>query len=152
MSKYEIYVASDHHGVSLKSAIGQYLMMYGYTVHDLGTNDLSPVDYPLIAELVALQVAMKPHERRGILLCGTGIGVCMTANRFSNVLAGQVWNEEMASRAKAEDNVNILCLAADYLSEEECLTFIQIWLSTGFSGEVDYDRRLSQIAKLDKKS
>lgn len=152
MSKYEIYVAADHHGVELKDAISQYLLMYGYTVHDLGTNDATPVDYPHFAEKVARQVSDSPDHRRGILLCGSGIGMCMVANRFPHILAGAVWNEDMAARAGAEDNINVLCLGADYLSEEESLTFVEIWLTSAFSGDDDDLRRLDQIAKLDKKS
>ncbi len=152
MSKYEIYIASDHHGVDLKDAIAQYLLMYGYTVHDLGTNDAEAVDYPKMASKVAQQVSNKPHQVRGILLCGSGIGMCMVANRFEHVLAGAVWNEELAARAAVEDGVNVLCLAADYLSEEECLTYVEIWLTNAFSGDEDDTRRLGQIANLDKKS
>lgn len=152
MSKKDVYIASDHHGVDLKDAIGQYLLMYGYNVHDLGTNSTEAVDYPPLAEKVAKAVSESPHSRRGILLCGSGIGMCMAANRFPHVLAGQVWNEEMAARAVTEDNVNVLCLAADYLSEEECLVYIEIWLSSAFSGQDNYERRLNQIAKLDQKS
>jgi len=151
MNDVDIYIGSDHHGVAAKESIIHYLATHGYTVHDIGTNSAAMVDYPDIALAVARPVSEKAHKRRGILLCGTGIGVCMVANRFAGVLAGQVWNEDMARRASADDRVNVLCLSADYLSPEQCALFVDIWLKTPFSETPRYIQRLEQVAHLDQK-
>lgn len=145
-----IYIASDHHGLDTRIAVADHLMSFGYTVYDMGTGSHEMVDYPKIVVPLARAVAEDPKHRRGILLCGTGIGVCMVANRFPHVLAAGVWNQDMAARAVIEDNVNVLCLAADYLDADACIDLISIWLKNAFSGEERYVRRLSEIAEIDK--
>ncbi len=148
---HELYIAADHHAVPTKAAIDEFLHQLGYSVHDFGT-DLAadPVDYPEYAAKVAQAVSEDPAKRRGILLCGTGIGVCMVANRFAYVLAAQVWNEDQARRASNDDHVNVLCLAADYLNQDQCVGLIDIWLKTAFSDDARHLRRLAAVAALDK--
>src|SRR5438132_137307 len=98
-----VVLGADHEGVALKEQIKQKLQQAGYSVEDIGTAMDQPVDYPTIAAQVAQLVSNEPDTSKGILVCATGIGMSMVANRFPKVLAGQVWSEEMAARSREDD-------------------------------------------------
>src|SRR3989344_5239515 len=102
-----IYIGADHRGFDLKEKLKDYLTERGYNLADLGTNSEEPVDYPLIARKVAERVG-EDLNNRGILLCGSGVGVCIVANKFKGIRAGEAWSVEVATKARRDDNINVL--------------------------------------------
>ncbi len=151
MKKYEVFIGSDHRGVELKTAIVRLLESDDFKMHDLGTNDAeTSVDYPDIAAKVANEVSQDTENRRGILICGSGAGMCMAANRVPGILAAAAWTEDMARHIRHNDNTNVLCLAGMYQTEEQVKPIVQTWLATDFSGEKKYVRRIDKVKRLDQ--
>src|SRR5450759_1369287 len=110
-----LFLGADHRGFSLKEELKKYLLRENIPFTDLGSFKLvKEDDYPDIAALVAQQVSSNKNNK-GILICGSGIGVCIVANKFKNVRAGLFWNPEIAKVATTDDDVNIVCLPGDYL-------------------------------------
>jgi RpiB/LacA/LacB family sugar-phosphate isomerase len=145
----EVYIGSDHHGVYLKKAIVDHLTAKNIKIHDFGTYTTDSVDYPDVAKEVCQAVKAELENHRGILICASGVGMCMAANRIPGILAGQVWSEEMAKRVREDDNINVLCLGADYLPEELSLRIIDKWLETDFSYDDRHVRRILKITEMD---
>lgn len=133
----------------MKSLLFGYLVGKGYRVVDVGTHSEEPVDYPLIAEKVATKVA-EDLNNRGIIICGSGGGVCIAANKVRGILAAEAWSPEVAKAVRHDDNVNVLCLPADSISAEDAEKISQVFLDTSFSGEERYKRRINQIKNLEK--
>ncbi|MBI4050392.1 MAG: RpiB/LacA/LacB family sugar-phosphate isomerase [Candidatus Doudnabacteria bacterium] len=144
-----IYLGADHRGYKLKEKLREYLTSRGYQLRDMGTDSAEPVDYPMIAERVARGVAADLNNR-GILLCGSGAGVCIVANKFNKIRAAQAWNEDVAHAIRHDDNANVLCLPADSLSQEEVKQIVQAFLDTSFGGEARYQRRIKEIEEIEK--
>jgi len=149
MQDLEVYIGSDHHGVYLKKAIVDHLKSRKIEIHDLGGYTTDAVDYPDVAKDVCNAVKAELDNHRGILVCSTGIGMCMAANRYPGILAGQAWSEEMVEKARSEDNVNVLCLGADFIPEDLAIKIVDKWLNTDFSYEDRHVRRLSKITEMD---
>lgn len=147
-----LYIGADHRGYNLKEKIKEYLTSQNMPFEDLGALRYEEDDdYPDFSALVAEKVAEKPEENRGILLCGSGAGVCIAANKFKNIRAALAYNLEMAKAMRNDDDVNILCLASDYIDAKNAAAIISIWLATHFSGEQRYSRRIQKIANLELK-
>lgn len=144
-----IYLGADHGGYKYKEKLKKYLDERGYRVTDMGTNSTEPVDYPPIAKKVAEKVLDDPNNR-GILLCRSGVGVCIVANKIKGIRAAEAWSTPVAVAARHDDNVNVLCLGADYLSFEELKNISQAFLDTSFGGEERYKRRLREIEEMEK--
>lgn len=143
-----LFIGTDHKGFALKESLNKYLLSKSIPFTDLGNFKLDKKDdYPVAAALVAEQVK-KGKNNIGILICGSGIGVTIAANKFKGIRAGLVWTPKVAQAAKADDNINILCLPADYLSINEAQKIIDIWLKTSFKKEKKYKRRLGQIERM----
>ena len=143
-----VYVGADHRGFILKGEMIDYLKKQGYQVKDLGTNSEEPVDYPEIAKKVGAEVAGDPNTR-GVLLCGSGAGVCIAANKINGIRAAQAWDPEVARLARNDDNINVLCLGADRISSDDAKPIVQKFLSTSFGGAERFNRRLKQIQELE---
>ncbi|KKW22100.1 MAG: Ribose 5-phosphate isomerase B [Parcubacteria group bacterium GW2011_GWA2_51_12] len=143
-----VYVGADHRGFILKGEMIDYLKKQGYQVKDLGTNSEEPVDYPEIAKKVGAEVAGDPNNR-GVLLCGSGAGVCIAANKINGIRAAQAWDPEVARLARNDDNINVLCLGADRISSDDAKPIVQKFLSTSFGGAERFNRRLKQIQELE---
>ena len=144
-----IYLGSDHAGFHLKEEIKKYLKELGREYQDLGNKEIDPQDdYPDYA----LEVARKVVETksRGILICATGIGMCITANKVKGVRAAVVWDEFTALSSREHNNANILCLAGKVLDVETAKKIVQIWLETEFSNEERHIRRLGKIEEAEK--
>lgn len=139
----KIAIGADHRGYVLKDAILQSLDDGSITWSDAGCHSEERCDYPLFAQAVAKQVQDKTVDA-GILLCGSGIGMSIAANRFKNIYAALVWNVDVARSSKEHDNANILILPADYISEQEALSLITAWKDASFLGD-RYQERLSII-------
>lgn len=145
-----LFLGADHRGFSLKEELKKYLLEQNISFTDLGNLKLiKDDDYPDIAAQVAQQVS-KDKKNKGILICSSGIGVCIVANKFKNVRAGLFWNSKVTTAATADDNVNIACLPSDYLEKLEAQKIITTWLKTPIKKDGKYARRLKKIYKLER--
>ena len=128
-----LLIGSDHAGFPLKEYLrGQF--SNSYTMVDVGCYSEDSVDYPRIASAVASGILQQGHPAVGILLCGSGNGVCMSANRFQGIRAALCWNVEIATLARLHNNANVLCLPARFLGQEEAWNIVQAFLETPFEG------------------
>lgn len=139
-----IPIGSDHAGVDLKRRLVKELDALGYHPVDVGSTGANSVDYPDFAHQVASQVE-RGTARRGILLCGTGLGMAYAANRHPGVRAAVSWTPEIAELARSHNDANVLVLPARYVSEEEGLEILRKWLDTPFDG----GRHLRRIQKIE---
>lgn len=137
----KIVIGTDHKGFLAKEFLKQQLSDIEWL--DVGTFDEERTDYPIFAKKVA-QAILDGQAQQGVLLCGTGVGMAIAANRFSGIYAGLVWNEEIARLAKEDDNVNVLVLPADFLSNEQMDAMVRAWLSAQFN-EGRYAERIAMI-------
>ena len=145
----KIFVGSDHRGFQLKKKIDDALKNLGHEVVDMGTHtDEIACDYPQIAYKVAVQVVRNPGSR-GILLCMTGIGHSIAANKVPGVYAALVYNREAAALSRAHNDSNVLVLGAKFVDEANMLEIIKIWLSAEFEGG-RHLRRKEQIQKIER--
>ena len=140
-----IYIASDHGGFNLKTFLVQHLKSKGHDVHDLGPADPASCDYPLKARDVT-DALLKNKEALGILVCGTGIGMSMAANRVPGIRAAVCTNEFHASYARAHNNANIICLGERVTGQGIAADMVDIFLATPFEG----GRHLRRINLFDK--
>lgn len=144
-----IYLASDHAGFALKEKIKTWLSELGEDCTDLGPQGFEPGDdYPLYAKPVAEKVSV--GAGRGILVCDTGEGMAIAANKFPGVRAALVVNELTARRSREHNDSNILVLGSELQAEEQAREFLKAWLSTPFSGEIRHERRIGEIEDLNK--
>jgi ribose 5-phosphate isomerase B len=129
----KIYLASDHAGFTIKEYVKQFLERFAYKVDDYGTFSYDSVDYPDFSHAVAKKVS-EDFDSIGILICGSGNGICMTANKHKNIRAALCWNVEIAKMAKAHNNANILCMPGRYISVLEAESIVLAYLNTEFEG------------------
>lgn len=138
-----IPIASDHTGFELKQRLIPVLRSLGYEVEDLGTRTPDSSDYPDVAHPLAQRVSRGEAER-GILLCGTGLGMSYVANRYPNVRAPVVWSPEIAELARKHNDANVLILPARFLSEEQAIEIVKRFFDTSFEGG-RHARRVDKI-------
>jgi ribose 5-phosphate isomerase B len=138
-----ILIASDHAGFELKKTLETALGTLGYEVEDLGTNSDASTDYADYAHPLAQRVS-SGDAKRGILLCGTGLGMSYTANRYPHVRAAVAWTPEIAKLAREHNDANVLVLPARFVSEESGLEILRTWLDTTFAGG-RHERRIEKI-------
>ena len=147
-----IYLGSDHAGFKLKQAIKEYLIKSGFAIKDLGNHNLSPLDdYPDYAEKVTKAVQKNLNSNKGILICGSGQGVCMTANKFKGIRAALGYSIAAAKQSRAHGDSNVLCLSGKELTATQAKRIVFTLLSTEFSGEARHKRRLRKITKIEEK-
>jgi len=144
-----IPIASDHAGFEAKEKVKAWLEEMDHMPVDFGTHSDESVDYPDFAVQVAEKVNNGEHEK-GILICGSGQGMCMTANKYKNVRAALVYDDKSAKMTRQHNNANILCLPGRELSEEDLKKIVKIWLSTDFDGG-RHERRVNKIHDLTDK-
>lgn len=146
----KIYIGADHNGFALKKNLIDYLSRAGYEVEDLGDDHLDPEDdFPVFASKVAVAVlGSDDADPRGILLCGSGQGVCMAANRFKGIRASLCWDRNSAREARNDDDANVLCLPAKLLESGEAAIIVETWLNTPFANAPRFVRRLKEIDEL----
>ncbi len=146
-----IYIGADHRGFELKESLKKFLKEMGYEVIDIGNQVLDKNDdYPDFAKLVADSVSQDPLSRRGILICGSGVGVDIVANKFKGVRSALVSNSDQAYRSRNDTDTNVISLSADFLDEETIKQILKTWLATPFSKEERHARRLQKISELEK--
>lgn len=133
MEKLKIAIGSDHGGFELKAKIAEYLEGKGIEIKDFGTFTNESCDYPVFAKEVATEVANGSFNR-GILICGTGIGVSIVANKVKGIRAALCFDAFCAKMSREHNNANILCLGQRVLSKDLALEIVDIWLKTDFEG------------------
>ena len=143
-----IVIGSDHGGLELKEVIKAALISRGMDVNDCGTDNDESVDYPDFAEKVASAVSRSEADQ-GILICGTGIGMSIVANKFPGVRAALVTDEFMAQMAKEHNNANILVLGGRVLAAEMAVKMVNTWLDAAYEGG-RHQRRLDKISQLEE--
>jgi ribose 5-phosphate isomerase B len=149
----KIYIGSDHRGYKLKEKLARWLFEEKYEFEDVGADHLDPKDdYTEFAEKVASMVKSTSLSSiaRGILLCGSGVGVDVVANKFDGVRASVGKSGEQVKAGRSDDDMNVLVIAADYTEEEEAKKMAKAFLETKFSGKARYKRRLGEIRKLEE--
>ena len=140
----KIAIGSDHGGFELKGLIVDYLQQEGHEVMDCGCDSLESVDYPDFAEKVCFEVRSGVCEA-GILICGTGIGMSIAANRYKDIRAA-LCHEAFTSRMSREhNNANILCLGARVIGSEVALDIVRVWVNTEFAGG-RHQKRLDKLS------
>lgn len=147
MGKMRVCIGSDHRGVKIKSRLVQTLLQSGYEVFDEGTDSEAPVDYPDFARRVAERVGHGEAER-GILICGTGIGMAITANKFTGIRAASCHDEVMVEISRRHNDVNVLCLPGDLIGDRPVDDLVTMWLQTDFEGG-RHDKRVKKIASME---
>ncbi len=144
-----IGLGADHGGFQMKEQVKALLGRLGYAFHDFGVYDENPVDYPDIAQLVALAVARR-QCRAGILVDGAGIGSCMAANKVPGVLAALCYDEATARNSREHNYANVLTLGGRMISAEQMEKIVQTWLETPY-GPARHRRRVEKILAIEKR-
>jgi len=146
-----IAVGSDHRGVPIRTKLVEFLRQEGHSVEEVGppVDAPQPTDYPDVAAEIARSVSAGKINR-GILICGTGIGMCISANKFAGVRAAPVIDELSAEFCRRHNDLNVLCIGGNILSEESILQIVQIWLVTPFDGG-RHERRINKIHAIEQK-
>ena len=145
-----IAIGSDHGGYKLKEEIKKYLSEIGIEYKDFGTDSEERTDYPIYAKKVAEAIQSKECDK-GILLCKSGCGMAIVANKFKGIRAGLVINENEAKFAKADDDINVITIGGNNTSIEETIKIIRMWLGTEFKGG-RYQERIEMINKIEKEN
>lgn len=141
-----IFFGCDHAGIELKKKLIKEAQDLGWDVQDMGVHTSDPIDYPDVARVVVDQVLKNPAHDYGCLICGTGIGMSIAANRFKGIRAAVCNDSELSAQlGRAHNNANILCLGARIVTQETALSCLKIFLTTPFDG----GRHIPRIQKLD---
>lgn len=144
----KIAIASDHRGYTIKEKIISMVESMGHDSFDMGPKSSDVVDYPEFAAKVARSVSSQEVDR-GILICGSGIGMCIVANKFSGVRAAPCHDDLTAEMSRLHNDSNVLCLSADLLGDRLVQRMVEIWLKTGFEGG-RHQRRVEQINEIER--
>jgi RpiB/LacA/LacB family sugar-phosphate isomerase len=146
-----VALAADHAGFSLKTKIAAYLEEAGFEILDLGTHNEEPVDYPDFARAIA-KALQEEKADRGILICGSGVGACVAANKMSTIRAGLCHDTYSAHQGVEHDDINVLCLGARVIGEELARELVSAFLAASFTGEERHVRRLAKIEEIENES
>lgn len=145
-----LYIGADHRGFELKEALRQFLKDSGYSVTDMGAASYDKGDdFVDFARLVAGKVSADIHNSKGILICGSGVGVDIVANRFPNIRSALAFSADQAIASRSEDDANVLSLPADFVDLEQAKKIVSVWMQTPFSNEERYRRRIEKIQNID---
>lgn len=140
----KLFIAADHAGFDLKEALKAYLQEQGHTLKDFGTHSSESMDYPDVVHPLIHQMELQQGKAMGILICGSGQGVCMTANKASHIRAALVWQEDMARLSRQHNNANVICLPARFIEEDVAKAAIEAFLTTPFEGG-RHERRVTKM-------
>ena len=148
----KLYIGADHNGFELKKLLAETLAQAGYEVIDKGDTELRPDDdFPQFAErAVRALLGSDEPDAKAILICGSGQGMCMAANRFKGIRASVIWNAEEARAARNDDDSNVLCLPARSVSAIEAARIAETWLATPFAGAPRFKRRIKELDNLSR--
>jgi ribose 5-phosphate isomerase B len=140
-----LYIGSDHAGYPLKEYLKNHLQQHGYEILDVGVHSETPADYPDIAHTLTAQLVQETRPALGILICGTGIGMCIAANKRPGIRAANASEPVSAALAREHNNANILCLGARVVGPELARATVEAFLRTGFSPEERHHRRVQKL-------
>ena len=146
----KIAIGSDHGGYKLKEEIKKYLEEKQIEFEDYGTNSEERADYPEIAKEVCISIKRKECDR-GIIICRTGYGMAIVANKFKGIRCAPCYKEETAKLAKEHNNMNVLALPADYVTTNEAICIIRTWIATEFLGG-RHENRIKMIQEIEKEN
>lgn len=146
MSVSTIYLAADHGGYEYKNALLEHLHHQGFTVVDLGADSFDDQDdYPQYALAATTKVIGDDDNSRAILLCGSGEGMAIAANRVRGIRAVVCWNPVVAEESRQDNNSNVLCLPARFVTQQEAFKIADAWLAKDFSANPKYQRRITEL-------
>ena len=141
-----ILISNDHAGVELKKEVVSFLEKKGYVVENMGDNTGQSVDYPDVIHPLAKAIS-KSTKKKGIIMCGTGNGVSMVANKYKGVRAGLCWSKEIAELIRKHNDANVLSLPARFISTNEALEIVEVFIETDFEDGGRHERRVEKIDK-----
>jgi ribose 5-phosphate isomerase B len=145
----KVFLGADHNGFDMKQKLAQALIRGGYEVVDEGDTARKPDDdFPVFAARVVHAMRAAGEDSRGILICGSGQGMCMAANRFKGIRASLIWEVAEAHAARNDDDSNILCLPARSIRDDEAVKIADAWLATPFAGAPRFKRRIKELDQL----
>ncbi len=144
-----IVIGADHGGFGLKTVLIEYLKKLGHAVRDLGTFNSEPVDYPDYARAVA-NALIDGQAERGVIICGSGVGACVAANKFPGIRAAVCHDTFSAHQGVEDDNMNVLCLGARVVGPELAKEIVRTFLAASFSGAERHRRRLAKVEEIEK--
>ncbi|MBI2034766.1 MAG: RpiB/LacA/LacB family sugar-phosphate isomerase [Candidatus Levybacteria bacterium] len=145
----KVYIGSDHRGFKLAQSLEKWLKKQGFIVTNVGAKKLDPNDdYVDYAVAVARKIGGS-DDSRGVVVCGSGVGVDIAANKVKGVRCGLGFSEKQVTAIRHDDNINVLALAADFLTVEQAQKLVTVFLQTPFSGEERHRRRIGKITKID---
>ncbi|HRN96255.1 MAG TPA: RpiB/LacA/LacB family sugar-phosphate isomerase [Candidatus Levybacteria bacterium] len=146
----KVILGADHRGFALKQTLKQTLTDKGYEVVDAGNTTLDEADdYPDFASQAAYEV-MQDSNNRGIVICGSGVGVCITANKVKGIRCGLGMTQEQVKSARLDDDITMLALAADYLDTTTAQSLVDTFLTTDFEAKDSHTRRIDKISKIEQ--
>ncbi|MCL4401457.1 MAG: ribose 5-phosphate isomerase B [Acidobacteria bacterium] len=145
-----VAVAADHAGFPLKGRIIEELCREGHEVLDLGTDSTEPVDYPDYSRAVA-EAVLDGRAERAVLMCGSGAGACVAANKFRGIRAATCHDSFSAHQAVEDDDANVMCMGARVVGSELALDLVRVYLKARFSGLERHRRRLAKIAEFEQR-
>ena len=140
----KIVIGSDHRGYPLKEQIKKYFDNSKIEYKDVGTTSTESVDYPDYAKLAGAAINDENFDY-GVLICGSGIGVSMAANKVKGLRAVNANNNNMAEMARKHNNANVICFGSDFIDYEKAIRFFEIFINTRFEGEERHERRLAKL-------
>lgn len=141
-----VYITADHNGFELKNILRDWLVGEGHEVTDLGPDEFEKTDdYPDYGVKLAKSIAEDPANNFGIAVCGSGVGMAVVANKINGVRAGLIHDPVIAKAARSDDDINVLALGAQYISEEQAKQVVTAWLNAKFSGEERHTRRINKV-------
>lgn len=144
----KIYIGADHNGFYMRNSLVKYLISAGYEVIDDGDQDLDPNDdFPIFALKVVKDVLANPGSF-GVLICGSGQGMCMAANRFKGIRACLGYDRESIKASRNDDDANIICLPAKALEKDKANLLVETFLNTKFAGATRFKRRIAELDQL----
>ncbi|MEE9523966.1 MAG: ribose 5-phosphate isomerase B [Thermodesulfovibrionales bacterium] len=147
----KVVIGADHGGFDLKEKLKPYITQIGYTVTDVGASSDKPSDYPDFAALVSEKIMSKGADK-GIVICGSGVGACVAANKFPGIRASVCHDTYSAHQGVEHDDMNVLCLGARIVGENLAKDIVKSFLEAQFASEVDrYQRRLKKVLDIEKK-
>jgi RpiB/LacA/LacB family sugar-phosphate isomerase len=144
-----LVLGADHAGYPLKKEVVEFLEKEGHDVLDLGTHSTDPVDYPDYAKLVS-EAVQQQNAERGILVCGSGVGACIAANKLRGIRAALCHDTYTAHQGVEHDDVNVLCLGARVVGPALAFDILKIWLASRFTSAERHKRRVGKILELEK--
>lgn len=145
-----VYLGSDHRGFALKEKLKNLMTEWGYDHEDMGPFEYNKDDdYPDFAKLVGEKVASKPGSK-GILICGSGVGVAVTANKIKGIIAGTMFDVEQVKASVADEYTNVIGLSNDYTNEKKNIAIAKAFLESKFSGAERHVRRVEKIKNLER--